>query len=235
MAARPRVESVVFSDFEWKDPRTGVSVVVHGEEVHSIFEGLAEYNGVPVDSLLQNSSIVAGARLTCPKINRLPPEWSWQVDSEGYLLLKLRQSSVPRGHGFLGDGDDGSDYELPKSHKRRQSASSGEHSTPQHSPRAKRQRACSAVAPALSPASPKDDSVGCNQPVQIRLHRLAFMASCGDRKVDPELQIRHICGHKRCAMVSHFRPGDGAANQADKTEHRSKRGCSRQSFGPPQP
>lgn len=235
MAARPRAESVVFSDFEWKDPRTGVSVVVHGEEVHSIFEGLAECNGVPVSALLQNSNIVAQVPLTCPRISRLPPEWSWQVDSEGYLLLKLRQSSVPRGHGFLGDGDDGSDYELPKSHKRQQSASSGEHSTPQRSPRAKRQRACLAVAPALSPASPEDDSVGCNQPVQIRLHRLAILASSADKEAASQLQIRHICGRKRCAVVSHFRLGDHDANQQDKAEHKSRIGCSRESFGPPQP
>ena len=74
--------------------------------------------------------------------------------------------------------------------------------------------------------------VGCTQPVQIRLHRLAFLASCGDLEATSGLQIRHICGNKACAMVSHFRAGTTTANSADREYHKSRKGRSRESFPP---
>ena len=97
VAARPRAESVFFSDFEWYDRRTRVSVMVHGKEVQSLFEAVAECGRVPVSALLENSIITAGEPLQCHEMVQQPHGWSWQVDSEGYLLVKLRQSLVPRG------------------------------------------------------------------------------------------------------------------------------------------
>lgn len=236
LARRPRVKSVAFSDFDWYDPRTGVSVKVHGKEVQSLFKALAKCNGVPVASLLQNSKIAAGMPLKCYEVNQLPQEWSWQLDSAGYHLVKLKNSFVPRGHGCTGDGDDDSDYEQPKSHKKRgASASNFKPSTPQQARRAHRSRVCSRMGAEASLDSPEDGRVGYTQPVQIRLHRLAFLACCADPKAASKLQVRHICGNKKCAVLSHFRAGDFAANKADGDKHKSNPGCSRESFGPLQP
>ena len=95
---RPRAEVVTFGNFEWLDPRTGVSVTVHGKEVESIFHAIAECNDVPAATLLQNCQVKAGEPLQCHQAKVLPRGWSWQVDSAGYLLVKLKGSFVPRAH-----------------------------------------------------------------------------------------------------------------------------------------
>ena len=234
MPTRPRARGVRFHDFKWFDERTKVSVVVKRQEVQSLFGALAECNGVPVASLLENAEITAGECLTCFQMDQLPQQWSWQVDSAGYLLVKLKQSKVPRGHSFTGDGDDDSDYEPPEDHKKRPSAAASKGSTPQREKRPRMAREGAGEAKIPSPGSPLD-AMGHTQPVQIRLHRLAYLATCDDPEVATGLQVRHICGHKRCAVVSHFRIGDAAENEADEAEHESRPGCSREDFGPPQP
>lgn len=233
-ASRLPAQLIQFGDFDWFDERTKVAVTVHGNEVQNLFQALAKCNGVPVKTLLENSKIEAGMPLQCCEVHHLPQEWSWQLDYAGYLLVKLRQSFVPRGHSFAGNGDqaDDSDYVQPKRRKRSgPTTSSCEPSTPQRAQRAARPREASKVRVESSPGSPQD-VVGCTQPVQIRLHRLAFLASCGDLEATSGLQIRHICGNKACAMVSHFRAGTTTANSADREYHKSRKGRSRESFPP---
>ena len=226
-ASRPLAGCVSFSDFEWIDPRTGVSVTVHGEEVQSIFKAIAECNDVPAATLLQNSQFKAGQLLECHQAEVLPRGWSWQLDSAGYPLVKLKTSFVPRAHSFLRDaGDDDSDYELPREHKRprRLPASFQGPCTPQRARRAHRPRVGSEEA--YTP--PQEADVGCNQPVQIRLHRAAYLASCADPEAASGLQVRHICGNKTCAVVSHYRLGDATDNRDDENYHKSSYGRSRE-------
>ena len=150
------------------------------------------------------------------------------MDSAGYLLVKLKGSFVPRAHSFLRDaGDDDSDYEPPRERKRRLPASCHDSGTPQRARRACRPRVCSGEATDPSPASPQDE-VGCNQPVQIRLHRAAYLATCADPEAASGLQVRHICGSKKCAVVSHYRLGNATDNKDDEDYHKSSYGCSRE-------
>ena len=83
-----------------------------------------------------------------------------------------------------------------------------------------------------SPGSPESEWAGSTQPVPIRLHKAAYLASCRDPAATKGLEIRHICGNPRCGVVSHFRAGTKAENDHDKDYHQEQRGRSWQSFPP---
>ena len=223
-------QTVKFRDFEWICERTQVSVVVHAKELHDLYKAMARCNGVPVATLLANSSHVVGEELKCYEMVRLPQNWSFMPDGAGYVQPKLKQSGTPIGHSCTGDAHD-SDY---RERKRAAPPASAHDSSPSSPPqRAKRAR----VAPpqwlkdfSLSPSSPKSEAAGATQPVPIRLHRAAFLACCSDPKAASKLEIRHICGRPSCGVVSHFRSGLKSRNEADKPYKRGRASYSPESF-----
>jgi len=226
---------VVFRDFEWLCERTEVSVVVHGNELHELYAAVAEANSVPVAKLLANSSHKAGEKLQCYEITRRPRKWSWMPDSGGYLQPKLKQSCTPIGHSHLGAARD---IEYRPRTRAAPSASAGEPSPSSPPQRAKRPRG---QPPqwlqdhSLSPGSPSSEPAGLTQPVAIRLHKAAYLASCSDPMAANGLEIRHICGNPRCGVVSHFRAGSKSQNERDKKYKSGSASYSPEDFPPPQP
>jgi len=226
---------VIFRDFEWFDERTQVSVVVHGQELHELYTAMAKANDVPVAKLLSNSSIEVGERLKCHEITRKPRKWSWMPDSGGYLQPKLKQSCTSVGHSYLGEACD-DEYRQRK--RAAPSASADEpspSSPPQRTKRARRAPPQWLEDCSLSPGSPNSESAGLTQPVAIRLHKAAFLASCSNPEAYHGLEIRHICGNTRCGVVSHFRAGSKRQNELDKQYKRGQASYSPESFPPPQP
>ena len=224
---------VKFEDFDWYCERSGVSVVVHAEELNELYGAMAKLNGAPLEALLANSDIKAGQQLRCYEITRKPRKWGWLPNSDGYLQPKLKQSCTPVGHSYSGDGLDG-DH---RQRKRAVPSASADEPSPSSPPQgAKRARKMTQRwqkwQERQSPGSPESECAGSTQPVPIRLHKAAFLASCGNPQAAKGLEIRHICGNPRCGVVSHFRAGTKRENERDKEYHEQHRGYSRQSFPP---
>ena len=226
---------VKFEDFDWFCERTGVSVRVHAEELYELYGAMAKLNGATPEELLANSAIQAGKPLACCEIKRKPRDWNWLPDSGGDLQPKLKQSCTFVGHSHCGDRMDGDHRERKRVAL---SASANDPSPSSPTQRSKRARRPSDKwqewQQSKSPGSPEGELAGSTQPVPIRLHRAAFLASCRNPEAAKGLEIRHICGNTRCAVVSHFRAGTKRENERDREYHEQQRGCSRQSFPPVQ-
>ena len=220
---------VTFRDFDSLDTATGVSVRVHGAELQGLFEALAADADVPAATLLANASIEAGQPLKCHLVARKPRNWSCQLDSQGYLQAYFKQSRTVRGHTFCGTGSRNDDEYRPPRSKRAAQPTLPASPTPQRAKRACSSRRPVDSSPDMSPGSP---SAGSTQPVPMRLHRAAFLSTCDNPEADSRLEIRHICGNRACAVVSHFRPGTAAQNSQDREYHKLHPGCSPESFPP---
>ena len=200
-----------------------------------MFEALARSNGVPVAMLLANSSHEHGERLRCCTLDRLPAEWSFMPDPAGYIQPKLKDSLTPMGHSHMGDAPD-ADY---RQRKRAAPAASPDESSPSSPPR--RARRTHRARPqwleghSMSPGSPESEPAGATQPVPIRLHKAAYLACCSDPKAAYGLEVRHICGNKRCGVVSHFRSGSKSENERDKSYKRGQASYCPESFPAVQP
>ena len=233
--APPVTHQLVLGDFDLFDSRSGVEVTVHASELVGCFGQLARANGFKLHDLLVNSGVSSTVKpLECRVVTRLPkPKGSgWSFDDSGYIALKLKQSSTVRGHTFLGSADDQDDnFEMRLSRSSRDSSRSlhdfGQCSSP---PRKRR----SVGSPtwlsgfSLSPGTPSCERAGESQPLPIRLHRAAALALSTDPHADSRLVVRHICGHKRCAVAAHFRFGTEVDNKRDEEHHCVHPGCSRQ-------
>ena len=236
-SAEGAAEPVTFRDFELYDDKTGVSARVCASDLQAVYQEIAATAGVPASALLANSSITAKTQLTCHLVPREPRHKSWNIDSEGYVMLHLKQSSTVRGHSFLGSerrGDD--DFVPPPRLSRLLPGASQPATPPQRRGRAPNVRfSYSEASPGSSPeSSPSCAAAGATQPLMIRLHRAAFLASCNDPQAYSGLEVRHICGNKACAVVSHFRAGDSNENAMDRSHHKRHRGSSYEAFAPPQ-
>ena len=228
-------QTVTFRDFEWVCERTQISVVVHGKEVYDLYKALARCNGVPLAKLLANSSHEAGDKLTCYTMDRLPAKWSFMPDAAGYIQPKLKQSLTPIGYSHMGDALDSNYYQRKRAAPLPSADGPSPSTPPQHVKRARRALPSWLEGFSISPGSPNGELAGSTQPVPIRLHKAAFLACCSNPKVANALEIRHICGNKRCAVVSHFRTGSKSQNECDKRYKRGRASYSPESFPTPQP
>ena len=224
------VPVVELRDFELYDDRSGERVNVLGEELQECFTELALANGFAVEELLTNSSIPSHKPLPCRIAENVPRSGRWSHDEMGYLLVKLRKSCTLRGHTFLGDG--GTDGAYRNTHS---IAKNGVQIKEPSTPVVKRRR----IGPpgwmadfSLSPGSPGDGGEGRTQPLPIRLHRSAAISISANPSAKAAQIIRHICGRKRCAVVSHFRGGTQAENSADEMFHLKHLGCSAETWSP---
>jgi len=235
--AEGAAEPVSFRDFELYDEKTGVSARVFASELQAVYQEIAATAGVPAAALLANSSIEANTQLTCHLVPRDPRPGRWSIDPEGYVMLHMKQSSTVRGHSFLGCEPRGDDDFVPPPRRTRCSSGAPEPLTPpQRRRRVPNMRAsyCEASPGSSTECSPSCAAPGTTQPLMIRLHRAAFLASCGDPQAYSGLEVRHICGNRACAMVSHFRAGSGSENAMDRRHHKRRRGSSYEAFAPPQ-
>ena len=230
-------EAVSFRDFDLYDEVTGVSARVSANELQAVYAQLASTAGVPPATLLANTGISAKTRLHCHIVQREPGNGSWSIDSEGYVMLHLKESCTVRGHSFMaGESRDDADFLLPPRDMKRLLRSSGASSPPQH----RRTRATEQVScycedfDASLDSSPASAKAGCTQPLMIRLHRAAFLATCDDPNAYSGMEIRHICGNRACAVVSHFRAGSSDENTMDRSHHKRHRGSSLEGFPAPQ-
>jgi len=226
-------QAVSFRDFELFDEITGVSAMVYASELQAVYAQIAATAGVPPATLLANSSISANTQLHCHLVQQEPGNGSWSIDSEGYVMLHLKQSCTVRGHSFLAGESRCDDDFVPPSRVSKRSSRAPQPATPPQ----RRQRV-SAAQPKYcedSPGSsyelsPTSAMAGCTQPLMVRLHRAAFLSTCDDPEAYSGFEIRHICGNRACAVVSHFRAGDCDENAMDRKHHWRKRGSSWQAF-----
>lgn len=223
---------VCFTDFEWFSERSGVSVVVHAEELHELYEAMAKLNGATVEELLANSAIEAGQQLRCYEITRKPRKWGWLPNSDGYLQPKLKQSCTPVGHSYNGDRLDGDHCQRKRAVPSASADGPSPSSPPQRAKRARKTTEKWQQWQQQSPGSPEGECAGVTQPVPIRLHKAVFLACCRSPEAAKGLEIRHICGNPSCGVASHFRAGTKRENELDRQYHAKHRGCSRQRFGP---
>jgi len=218
-------------DFELYDDGSGVSVTVFGTELMEVASALAEANAFTVQELLSSKAIPAGVELSCCTVGELPRGRGWSFDASGYIMIKLKRSSTMAGHSFLGNArtaDADHDYDgSSTSGRRRPSFEAG-------SPRPRKTRR---LGPpgwlesfSRSPGSPESELAGCTHPLPIRWHRAAALALSSDPAAESGLVVRHICGNKRCAKVSHFKVGSQSENAADETFHRAHPRCSRGAY-----
>ena len=229
--AAPAAPQLVLRDFQLYSDESDVTASVHGDELRDLFARLARANGFAEGELLSNVSISAGESLPCRIIQRLPAGCSWIPDGSGYILVKLGRGKTVRGHSFLGDG---SSERGDQSY--RGAAISGE-STPSDdvsSPPRKSTR-CSRAPGWLSdhstsPGTPGTGGEGCTQPVPVRLHRAAALAASSTPEAHSTQLVRHVCGHKRCGVVAHFRFGTQAENERDEEHHRAHPGTCREAL-----
>jgi hypothetical protein len=228
-----RVVMVELRDFELFSERSGVTVTIHARELMERFKALAEHNGFTVGQLLQNSEIPANKPLQCCIMQHLPNKSDWMHDAGGYIIAKLHRNRTVVGHTFLGDGStDAQEYE----HREHATSGFGKHGrsngTNPSPPRAKRKPPGMPKRfddYTLSPGSPGQEQ-GCTQPLLIRIHRAAALATSVDPAADSKLLVRHICENTRCGVVNHFRPGSQRENDDEKEYHRLNQGCSREHF-----
>ena len=230
-------QAVSFRDFELFDEITGVSAMVYASELQAVYAQIAATAGVPPATLLANSSISANTQLHCHLVQQEPGNGSWSIDSEGYVMLHLKQSCTVRGHSFLaGESRCDDDFVPPSRVSKRSSRAPHPATPPQRRQRVStaQPRYCEDSSGSSSELSPASAKAGCTQPLMVRLHRAAFLATCDDPNAYSGMEIRHICGNKACAVVSHFRAGSSDENAKDKQHHKRKRGSSWQGFQAPQ-
>ena len=226
--ARPPPQ-LVLRDFELCDSVSGVSAPVFGEELHACFDHLAKCNGFSVDKILANQSIPRGMSLPCCVARRIPKGVGSLDDQSGYILVKLRRGRTVVGHSFL--GTEASSSADPEYRADARISHGSDVSSP---PRARRRHA----GPpdwlqdhSTSPGTPGSEAEGRTQPVLVRLHRAAALAASARPEADSKRWVRHICGNKRCLVVSHFRFGTQEQNERDEEYHETHPGCSREQHG----
>lgn len=230
-------QAVSFRDFELFDEITGVSAMVHASELQAVYAQIAATAGVPPATLLANTSISANTQLTCHLVPRGPRPGKWSLDSEGYVMLHLKESSTVRGHSFIaGESRDDADFLLPPRDMKRSYRAPQPASPPQRRQRVStaQPRYCEDSPGSSSELSPASAKAGCTQPLMVRLHRAAFLATCDDPNAYSGMEIRHICGNRACAVISHFRAGSSDENTIDKRHHKRQRCSSWQGFQAPQ-
>ena len=224
-------EMVQLHDFELYDDGSGVSVVVFGAELTDVATALAHSNGFTVGELLSNEAIPADIPLSCCMVEKLPKARGWSIDASGYVLVKLKRSPTMAGHSFLGStraSDADRDY----------AGTSTDERCPQIfealSPQPRKRRCLTRPewlqSFSMSPGSPDSEVAGCSHPLPIRWHRAAALSLSSDLAADCGLVVRHICGNKRCAKVSHFRFGSQSDNEKDEAYHKVNPSCSREAF-----
>ena len=206
-------------------------VVVHGNELTSLFSALADAHECTVDDLCGNVGIPAGEELPCWLLTAKPPGWVFTTDSEGYICVKLRESRIPRGHSFLGDGTGSNSVEWEGSANAAQTARCDPTRSPPSRPRRLRQAPSWLAGHSTSPGSPAIDAAG-TQEYTVRLHRAAGLAASLSPESHSQRWMLHICGRKDCTVVAHYRPGDQSANEADKEHHKARPGTSRERHQP---
>ena len=218
MRRRRASNLVCFSDVQYSDLHGGVAqkVDVKGSELRDLFHAIALDHSWPVEELLSNSAVVAGSKLECRILVEQPTGWS--LTNDPYIKVKLNQSHIVRGHTFLGNATAEADVDFHTSGR----PTTGGTSTPA---RPKRKR--SAVVD-YDEASPQTkDAAGVTQPYAVRLHRAAALATCKSPGLHDDDLALHICGNKRCCVVSHFRFGSADDNEKDETHHQHSPGTSR--------
>ena len=224
---RRRVSKLVcFSDVQYSDPHGGVAqrVDVKGSELRDLFGAIAFENGWAVEDLISNSAVVAGSKLECRTLVEQPVRWSFTNDP--YIKVKLNHSRIVRGHTFLGSATAEADVDFNTSGP----PPTGGTSTP-----ARPKRKCSAGVD-YNEASPQTkDAAGATQPFAVRLHRAAALATCMSPGLHDDDLALHICGNKRCCVVSHFRFGSADDNEKDEDHHQHSPGTSRLDHPQPQP
>jgi hypothetical protein len=206
-------------------------VVVRGSELSSLFSALADAHECTVDGLLGNVGISAGEELPCRLLTAKPSGWVFTTDSEGYIRVKLRESRIPRGHSFLGDGTGSNDVEWEGSANAAQTAGSDPTRSPPSRSRRLRHAPSWLAGHSTSPGSPAIDTAGTTE-YAVRLHRAAGLAASPRPERDSQRWMLHICGRKDCMVVAHYRPGDQSANEADKEHHKARPGTSREQHQP---
>lgn len=227
----PVAPGLELRDFELYSDDTGATATVFGEELRDLIGRLARANGFEESELLANVSIPAGEPLPCRIIEHLPAGCSSIADGSGYILAKLGRGRTVRGHSFLGDG---SSESADQSYRGVASVATtvlneGVSSPPRRSIR--RPRAPGWLAGhSTSPGTPGSEGEGRSQPVPIRLHRAAALAASATPEAHSSRLVRHVCGHKRCGVVAHFRFGTQDDNERDEEFHRTQPGCSREPF-----
>lgn len=226
MPRRRASKLVRFSDVQYSDPHAGVAqrVDVQGSELRDIFHAIAYEHRWPVEELLSNSAVVAGSKLECRILVEQPTGWS--LTNDPYIKVKLNHSRIVRGHTFLGSATAEADVDFYTSGR----LPTGGTSTP-----ARPKRKCSAAVD-YNEASPQTkDPAGATQPYAVRLHRAAALATCMSPGLhDGDLAL-HICGNKRCCVVSHFRFGSADDNEKDEDHHHHSPGTSRLDYPQLQP
>lgn len=233
--APPVAPQLVLRDIELYSDESGVAATVYGAELRELFARLAQANGFHEGELLGNVSIPAGKLLPCRIIQRLPGGCSWIPDGSGYILAKLGRGKTVRGHSFLGDG--ASETVDPSYRGGTSSAEltiNGDVSSPPRKS-ARRTRAPGWLSGhSTSPGTPGSDGEGCTQPVPVRLHRVAALAASTTPEAHSKHCVRHVCGHKRCGVVAHFRFGTQNENESDEDHHKAHPGTSREALPPVQ-
>ena len=235
--AEAAAEPVSFGDFDLYDEETGVSARVCASELQAVYQDIAAAVGVPMATLLANSSTQANTKLTCHLVPRESRPGKWSYDSAGYVMLHLKESSTMREHSFLaGESRRDHDFVPPSRGSKRSSLAPQPATSPQRRQRRSTAQSsycedCDDTSPESSPASAK---AGCTQPLMIRLHRAAFLATCDDPQAFSGVLIRHICGNCRCAVISHLRAGNVDDNTKDRSHHKRQRCSSWEGFPAPQ-
>lgn len=211
----------------------GEETAASAEELLEHFYALAAANRWPAGALLANSSIQAGKRLRCRLVRRLPDHTCWMFHSSGYIVAKMRRTPVVAGRSYTRAAVADPVYRgAPTTHTQ---PSAPTQVSPESPPRPKRaSRSLEERFPEFttSPDTPGGAAKGCTQPTLIAWHKVAALAACNGPSARKAHVIRHICGNRECAVLSHFRPGSTRANDLDRDYHRSHRGCSRESFPP---
>ena len=208
-------------------------ILINGAELTGLFHDLASTHGWQVSDLLANCSIEAGIKLPCCLVRELPDATHWFPSESDYIIAKLRRVPVVAGSSYV--KLDGADPDYPgrgcTRSKRAAFPQAAPESPPRRSRRApvmpKRVSECS-----RSPDTPGGVSKGCTQPRLVNLHRAAALSACKDPSAQNMDVIRHICGHSKCAVIAHFRPGSLLENELDKVHHTSHPSHARQSFQP---
>ena len=227
--AEPVTPELVLRDFELYSDESGVTATVSGAELRDLIGRLARANGFEEGELLGNVSIPAGKPLPCRLIQRLPAGCSWIPDGSGYILAKLARNKTVAGHSFLGDGSsERRDPSYRGGASAAQLALNDEPSSPPRRPTRRARTPGWMAGHSASPQTPDSGERGRYQPVPVRLHRAAALATSATPEAHFGHVVRHVCGHKQCGVVAHFRFGTLGDNEDDEEHHRTHPGCSRE-------
>ena len=201
----------------------GIEETICAGEIREIYNKIALLHGWHVEDLLRRESVDKGEQLNCRLLDENARSLHWFIDADGYIQLKLKNYKQIRGVSFTREHDSPPyrpSRRTLKATKSQQLQSQIRRSGRIPAPTTRTNR------PVIEPPSP-DPLAGCTQPLQVRLHRAAALAASSDQVGVSMNDSLHICGHKLCCVVGHFRPGGEADNRKDVAHHSKYPGTSR--------